>query len=197
MKKLSLAFVLAVPLALAGTSSVPQGALDALTTIDSVPTQAQLDLAFMGSAANSRDKLIGIALDTASSEVGVRLGAIHALQNYCPLPPATTCAATDPAHQALYNLIGSVGAARAGSDVLVLRAAVEAIGPLEVQTDIDLLVPLLDHTSRDIRAATAHALRDLCNSNAVTPLRVRYQHEPTDQVKLAISEALRVLPCVQ
>jgi hypothetical protein len=35
----------------------------------------------------------------------------------------------------------------------------------------------------------------LCNSNAITALQQRYQNESTDQVKLAISAALRTLPC--
>ena len=74
----------------------------------------------------------------------------------------------------------------------------ETLGTLDVPPDVSLddvglLVGLLDHASRDIRAATARALRDLCNSNAVVPLRMRYTVEPTEQVKLAISDALRIL----
>ena len=80
-----------------------------------------------------------------------------------------------------------------GSPVLLLRAAIETLGPMGVASDVGVLVPLLDHISRDIRAATARALRDLCNTQAITPLRVRYAKEQTDQVKLAISEALRIL----
>ena len=43
------------------------------------------------------------------------------------------------------------------------------------------------------RLRPIRALRDLCNSSAVFPLRTRYTAETTDQVKLAISEALRIL----
>ncbi len=81
----------------------------------------------------------------------------------------------------------------------MLRGAIQALGPQRVQTDLALLVPLLDHPSRDVRAATAHALRDLCNTQAINPLRVRYNSEATDQVRLAIEEAEIVLqqtaPC--
>ena len=142
--------------------------------------------------------LIARTMATKPDDIAIRLRAIHALGKYClTLSPPPKCSATDLAHQALHDLVMGFTGAHVGSDVLVLRAAVEAIGPLEVQTDLDLLVPLLDHSSRDIRSSTAHALRDLCNTGAINPLRVRYQHEGTDQVKLAISEALRILPCVQ
>ena len=43
---------------------------------------------------------------------------------------------------------------------------------------------------------TARALASLCNANAITALRARLGHEGIQQVKLAISDALRVLPCI-
>jgi HEAT repeat protein len=76
-----------------------------------------------------------------------------------------------------------------GSDLLVLRAAIEALGTLQVATDLTVLAPLLNHPSRDIRTTTADALRDLCNSQAIAPLRVRYSEETVAQVQLAISQA--------
>ena len=76
---------------------------------------------------------------------------------------------------------------------MILRGAIEALGPLRVDTDLVLLEPFLLSLSRDIRAAAAHAMRDLCNSQAITPLRQQQEHEDTEQVRLAITDALRVL----
>jgi HEAT repeat protein len=83
--------------------------------------------------------------------------------------------------------------ARAGSDVLVLRAALESLGVLRVSTDVGVIAEHLQHPSRDIRATTARALRDLGNTFAIPALRARYADETSDQVRLAISDALRVL----
>ena len=79
-------------------------------------------------------------------------------------------------------------------DLLRVRAAIEALGvATRIPSDVDLVVPFLDNSSRDIRAATAGALRDMCITQAIGPLRARYQHEQVAQVRLAISEALRDL----
>lgn len=165
-----------------------------LTAIDVVPTPSQLDSAFL-SHDNATEGLVSIATD-ASNDVSVRLRAIHALTRYCATTP---CADDDPAHTALVTTIGEYRDAAAGSDLVLLRAAVEAVGPQRVGTDLGTLVPLLKHPSRDIRAATVHALRDLCNTQAISALRAQQSSEPTDQVRLAISEALRILgqpqPC--
>ena len=51
----------------------------------------------------------------------------------------------------------------------------------------------LENSSRDIRVTTAQALRNLCNTEAIAPLAARLGHEPIEQVRLAISAALRDL----
>jgi HEAT repeat protein len=169
-----------------GATALPQPVQNTLTAIDSVPTKTQLDNVFpIGEALVN---LSTIAQDT-SADIGIRLRAIHALAKYCPVP----CSNTELAHQSLSGLIAGERNETSGSSVLLLRAAIETIGALHVADDVNVLVPLLDHGSRDVRAATARALRDLCNTQAITPLRVRYTSESTEQVKLAISEALRVL----
>ncbi len=165
---------------------LPQPVQDTLTVIDSVPTKIQLDSLFPD--GDALPSLAQIARDV-KADTGIRLRAIHALSKYCPDP----CSTTELAHQSLTSVIADARNFTRGSDVLLLRAAIEAIGTLGVDSDVTLLVSLLDHPSRDIRAAAARALRDLCNSGAVTPLRVRYTSESTEQVKLAISEALRIL----
>lgn len=172
--------------------TIPAQAQNALTTIDVVPTKQQLTSAF-GTDEKAKQDLATIATDQDPSDFGIRLRAIHALAKYCGAPPSVPCISSDLAHQAVTSVISSNKTATTGSPVLVLRAAIETLGTMKVTADVTTLVPLLDHPSRDIRAATARALRDLCNAQAITPLRARYSNETTDQVKLAISEALRIL----
>lgn len=159
-----------------------------LTTIDTVPTRQQIDQAF-GNQQVALQNLSALSADD-SADVGIRLRAIHALAKYCA---ATPCTDTDVAHQSLITLIAQTRAETAGAQLLVLRAGVETLGMMRVAADVSTLVPLLDHPSRDIRASTAKALQDLCNTQANNPLRVRYAREMSEQVKLAISEALRIL----
>lgn len=160
-----------------------------LTTIDTVPTRQQIDNAFGGQPQVALQNLSALAADH-TADVGIRLRAIHALAKYCT---ATPCPASDVAHQSLVQLIDETRNETTGSQVLVLRAGVETIGMMRVSADVNRLTSLLDHPSRDIRASTAKALQDLCNTQAIPPLRVRYARETTEQVKLAISEALRIL----
>lgn len=184
-----LASGLAASLAFAtgSTANLPVKVRDTLTSIDTVPTKDQLDFAFENQALSS---LSTISQDV-EVDVGVRVRAIHALAKYCPDP----CSTTELAHQSLTTLINDTKNETVGEPVILLRAAIETIGTLKVSTDADVLVQLLDHASRDIRAASARALRDLCNDSPLVTgrLRVRYTSEPTEQVKLAISEALRIL----
>jgi HEAT repeat protein len=179
--------VLAILAGVAATSqALSQQAENTLTPIDSVPTQAQLDSAFGGQALVS---LQAIAYD-ATTDTGIRLRAIHGLAlYYCVAGPP--CTLPDPAHDALAAIVDSP--ARSGTELLILRAAVESLGHMQVASDVSRLVPLLSHSSRDIRAATARALRDLCNKTAIPDLRTRYQEETLDQVRVAISDALGAL----
>ncbi len=186
-----------------GSTQLPQPVQDVLTTIDTIPTQVQLDTAFV----DHQLALQGLAVIARDPETdtGMRLRAIHALSRYCATTP---CADGDVAHLALVGLIDDLDTSdvTSGENLVLLRGAIESLGPQRVGTDLDLLVNgagggagLLTHQSRDIRAATVHALRDLCNTQAINPLRVQLQQEPTAQVRLAISEALRILgqtqPC--
>jgi hypothetical protein len=167
-----------------------------LTLIDSLPSQLDLDSAFKPSSA--MEGLATIATDdgaTDSASRNARLHAISALSTYC----APACDPESEAHTALRTIITNEAGAATGFDAVVLRAAIEAIGPERVATDLGLLLPELQNASRDIRAAVAHSLRDLCNTNAIVPLRQQQQTETSEQVKQAITEALRVLgqgsPC--
>ena len=190
MRKLAAFIVIAIAAGAAATTTPlsPQ-VQHTLTTIDEVPTQAQVASAF-GSGSDAVTVaamgLISIAQDS-TSDVGVRLRAIRALASFCPAP----CGVGIPAHDTLTALLAIPTAT--GADIMVLRAALESLGQLKVQSDLDKITPFLDDPSRDVRATAAFALRDLCNTTAIQPLRTRLQHEATAQVQLAISSALRVL----
>jgi hypothetical protein len=192
-RALAIVLVVAAVAVATGNTSLPVQVQNTLTTIDVVPTKQQITSAFGTDDQGAKQHLASIATDPDPANVGIRLRAIHALAKYCGSPPSTPCAEGDLAHQSVASVITANRMATTGSPVLILRAAIETLGTMKVDSDVSTLVPLLDHTSRDIRAATARALRDLCNPQAITFLRARYSAETTDQVKLAISEALRIL----
>jgi hypothetical protein len=182
----------AVAVASGTIANLSPKAVNTLTAIDQVPTKSQLDEAFLTDPQGALQALAAIVTDndTSPDAISIRLRAIHALAKYCA---ATPCTSGELAHQSVVSVITATRSAQTGTQVLLLRAAIETVGMMKVATDEPTLRPLLDHPSRDIRAATARALRDLCNPQAITPLRTRYSNELTDQVKLAISEALRIL----
>lgn len=159
-----------------------------LSPIDSVPTKDEISTHVEGPDFVAR--LQTLALDS-TVDFGIQLRAIRALPSFC----ATQCKDTPP-HLAVLAVIASVPTAdHSGRALLRLRAGIEALGIVKSgkPEDVTLLVPFLDNASRDIRAATARALRDMCNTTAIVPLRARYQHEMVPQVRLAISAALRDL----
>ena len=185
---IALAVLCALPAA-ASLAELTQPVINALTPIDSLPSSKQLNAAH-GGEQEALANLTAIALAGDAVDTGVQLRAIRALTHYCKTP----CGSHE-AHATLVTLVTMprYRDSRLGSDLLVLRAAIESLGILRVPGDLSLLVPQLNHPSRDIRTATAHALRDLGNTQAITPLRARYEVESVDQVQIAISDALRVL----
>ncbi|MGE0867767.1 MAG: HEAT repeat domain-containing protein [Kofleriaceae bacterium] len=182
-------------------SVLNQRVIDVLTPIDYVPSSRQLDMVFGTEALSSLTTLAHAddPLHIDPQHLGVQLRAIRALTNYCASP----CVDLDPAHLAVVELIdvddpetpedSRYRTAQSGGDLLVLRAVIESLGVLRVQSDMQLLLPYLNHLSRDVRASTAYALKDLGNTQAIAPLRARYQQEQNPQVRIAISDALRVL----
>jgi HEAT repeat protein len=194
MKLLGAASIVAIVLGASALADVQltQPVINALTPIDSVPSSQQINQAFNGSPSEALASLQQIANPSNFVDRGVQIRAVRALVHYCQTTP---CTEQDPAHLTLRDiaLLPKYQNARFGSDLLVLRAAIESLGVLQVPQDWDVLVPQLQHPSRDIRAAVARALRDLGNTNAIQPLRARYNIETSDQVRLAISDALRVL----
>lgn len=190
------AFALALPARGDSALQLTQPVIDTLTPIDSLPSSQQINTAFNGSSTEALANLQQIANPTGPMDRGLQIRAVRALIHYCATSP---CTAADPAHDTLVQIASAARYrdSRSGSDLLVLRAAIESLGVLRVPADISILIPQLQHPSRDIRAAVARALRDLGNTQAIPPLRARYNIEPAgqsgDQVRIAISDALRVL----
>lgn len=162
--------------------------LHAMTPIDSLPSKDEIIRLF---PTNTASQLADVAKD-ANNDFGVRLRAIRALPQFC-LPSCTG----SPTQQSLLDLLHSVPPTEPdGKTILLLRATIEAIGIARSNDTAvvdDHLASFLGNPSRDIRAATAFALRDLCLQNAVLPLRAQYNVELIPQVRLAISAALRDL----
>ncbi|MBS1122286.1 MAG: hypothetical protein H6Q90_4514 [Deltaproteobacteria bacterium] len=161
--------------------------IQTLTPIDSLPTKEELVTNVTG--PDQVGRLEELALNP-TVDFGIQLRAIRAIPHFCGTP----CSGS--ARTALLNLLSRISPTdHSGQTILRLRAVIEALGIARSgdPADVDLLVPYLDNASRDIRAAAARGLRDMCQSTAIVPLRARYQHEQVDQVRLAISAALRDL----
>lgn len=159
-----------------------------LTQIDASATREQLQTAFGPDAVQH---LVALSLDP-TFDFGMRLRAIRALPLFCP---PTSCAGSE-VHLALQNVINSNEAEPApGLRVLRLRAAIEALAKANTGdgNDVALLVPFLSNGSRDLRAATARALGELCDPQAIPPLRARVDLEQVPQVQFALTAALAEL----
>jgi hypothetical protein len=195
MMRLGLAAAAALAISLvAHADSMPlsANALDTLTAIDQAPTSQEIAGVL---AMPQLASLTQIAAGSPTIDPGVQLRAIEALTQY-------VSDATDQqqGHATLVALLGPdsrYATATAGTDLLVLRAALEALGPVgrgdAGDDDVGLIAPFLNHASRDVRTTAARALRDLGNSDALGLLRTRLAQESLPQVKLAISDAIRVL----
>jgi HEAT repeat protein len=175
----------------------------ALTPIDSIPTKQELEGdGVFGSSTEALENLVGYS-QNKTLDFGVRLRAIRALPHYCPVG---ACAGT-VAHVALVARItdetpvdgDGIASNDAGKRILELRAAIEALGAANSgdPDDVLLLLPFLSNPSRDLRAAAAHALGDICDPVALVPLRARRQVEEgpsgVPHVLEAIADALRDL----
>ena len=129
-------------------------------------------------------------LSGIDQDPGVRLRAYRAIGLYKGIQARTALR---------FDLTSSLASPQTGTDLLYLRAAIEALGLQQEPADVPVLVPFLNfEASRDIRAATADSLRVLGSSQAIDPLQERYGVEtqldqPSEQVRLAITRALRDL----
>jgi HEAT repeat protein len=151
-----------------------------LTPMDELPSKAALSQAFL-----SIDVLRAIAADDLG-ELSIQLRAIRSLPTLC----APACGPETLVHEALSEII-----ARPPSDakgVLRRRAAIEALGAIRaaIPNDVLVLVPLLDDSNRDVRAAVVRALRNLSDCSAKPALMRRLTNERVQQVWLALTAAL-------
>jgi len=164
--------------------------VQALTSIDEVPSQTALDTAFGSQVAI--DGLKAIA-DDPMVDLGIALPAIRALPAYCPRGPQACGLGT--VHDKLTSLVDGFTALHQPQDSLRLRAAIEALGATRsgLASDAAELVALLGNESRDVRAAAVGAIRNICSKAAIAPLSTHLFTEPSLQVRFAITTALRDL----
>jgi HEAT repeat protein len=163
---------------------LPAPQVAALSGID-VPITGQRgkDLIESAFGASPLAELIDVAHDP-EQDVGVRLRAYRAIGLY----------ETNMARTALTAHLAELAAATSGPDLLLLRAAIEALGQQHDPSDVDTLEDFLDFAdSRDIRAATADALRQIGSTTAVSALQAQLSNESEPQVRFAIERALRDL----
>lgn len=173
---------LAGPAHVAALSPADQAVVELLSGIDFVPNRGALDDT-LGQAAPS--ELIAIARggDPAMNDAGLRLRAYRALALY-PGPDTES---------ALQDAVMEHGQKSTGVDTLYLRAAMESLAVVAGADAVDTLSPMLDHPSRDVRAAAALALGATGSQSAIAPLRARLTVETVQQVRLALAQALRDL----
>lgn len=162
--------------------------VQALTSIDEVPSRAALDTAF-GSQAPI-NSLVEIATDP---DLGIALPAIRALPAYCP--PGPQACGLGTVHDKLASLVDGLTTLHRPEDSLRLRAAIEALGATRSGLDADVtkLMALLGNESRDVRVAVVGAIRNICSKAAIDLLSPHLFTEPSLQVKFAITAALRDL----
>jgi hypothetical protein len=162
----------------------------ALTAIDGLPSAATLSELFPDDPIGHLQQL---ARDR-TIDLGIELRVIRSLPAFCA---EADCGAESDIHATLFELIERHARADASSreDLLRLRASVEALGATRsgLRTDVAALLPLLDHSSPDVRTAVVYALRDLCNAEAIAPLRSRKLAETSAQVRSAMVNALQDL----
>jgi HEAT repeat protein len=150
---------------------------DLLTAIDFAPQRADLD----ASMPLPLDGLIQYIHDP-TTDPGLKLRAIRALSQY----------PSDQARSELALLIQQLGASRQGTAVLHLRATIEALADIGGTDAVPVITPFLNaEESLDLRATAARALGTIGSPSAAQALRARQQVEQSDEVRVAITEALR------
>lgn len=170
---LSVGVATSAPEAPAGGSTTD--VLEALSGIDFLPGVNQI--------GEDLTDLTDIANDVERDE-GVRLRAYRSLGQFD----------NPEARSALELGIGRYRGAASGTELLFLIAAAEGLGQIAGPADVDVLGPLIDSSSRDLRVVVARALGHIGDANACILLRRRRGVEQTDQVQIAIDEATAVCP---
>lgn len=160
----------------------------ALTAIDGVPSQAQLEALI----PNTFDTLKELATNQKGSgepvPVQLRLRAIRAISMW---------PRNDDTKSALKQILLGNKGLTPGTNVLLAQAAIEGLGRQVASSDDDsakTVSELLTDGNRDIRIAAARALRQIGNANiALNYLYARRDSERVESVRAAIIEAIQSL----
>ena len=159
--------------------------IEILSGVDFVPEEQIIETVFGETAI---DDLINIARDP-DEDAGLRIRAYRALALY---PGDATVAELRRSINA-HSDDGLVALASTGTDTILLRASMSSLAVIARAEAVDDISPMLNHKSRDVRAAAARALAVCGSLAAVNDLRVRLINETEPQVEWAIEEAIRVL----
>jgi hypothetical protein len=167
-------------------SGVPQlsdEAIYALTSLEGVPTPAQLQLLI----PNTLETLRAHAKSSAGDQTKLRLRAIRAISLW---PPSAENQLT------LKIVLAESLQHTTGASVLLAQAAIESLGRQAGAQDTELVKAVSDsltHASRDVRFAAARALRQIGAVSALDALYARRDAENVPAVRLAITEAIQAL----
>jgi HEAT repeat protein len=155
------------------SGSATTDVIEALSGVDFLPGASQLTAILGGDLSTLADVANG------DGDPGVRIRAYRSLGQFD----------SDEARQGLKIGIDRYRGASAGTELLYLAAAAEALGEIGGPLDVPNLGPLLDATSRDLRAVVARALGRIGGDEACALLRLRRDIEGIDQVRIEIDEA--------
>lgn len=162
----------------------PTLAVQALSGIDFAPQRNELDRLFQGDVA----ALVAVANGVDEPDPGIRLRAYRSLRHFAGDPVAIAGLRTE---------VARYGAARRGTEVLYLIAAVQALGEIGADSDVDVIAPLLNASdSRDLRAAAARALGLLGTRRGCDRLTARAAIESVPMVHGALVRALQHPDCL-
>jgi HEAT repeats len=156
----------------------------ALTSLDGVPTPAQLEVLI----PNALDTLRKHA-ESTSGATQIRLRAIRAISLW---PPSAENQIT------LKQVLAANSSSPTGPSVLLTQAAIESLGRQAGAEDTELLGAVtasLTHPSRDVRFAAARSLRQIGSRDVLVlgSLYACLDTESVPAVKLAITEAIQAL----
>ncbi|HEY4238434.1 MAG TPA: HEAT repeat domain-containing protein [Kofleriaceae bacterium] len=171
--------------------------IEALTPVDATPDLTAIDSLFRD-GGGAMLNLIAAATDP-QGDVGVAIRAIRTLPAYCAnqLDPSVSeaCATNSEPHDTLAGVVTTYRDDHSMAGLMKLRSAIEAIGLTRSSdpNDVALLEPLTQHDSRDIRAAAATALGNVCNTSAQSWLQQRVSQEQSLQVQASLAIAIRKL----
>lgn len=187
MKRTLVAIVLLsslVAVVTAGVLQAPEGdpkVIELLSGVTYSPNKSSIDRILGSDAA---DDLVAIAQDEETADPGLRIRAFRALGHYGASDEVAAV------QVALSDSFRDLVAKDSGVELLYLRACAISLARVGGELHVTDLIELLDHPSRDIRAAGAQALAITGSNTAIDPLRARSLIESEPQVQLAISEAL-------